>query len=61
MHKMQADTLIKEKKLPPELNDIFVRNDLDLRDTTVNMVMAFGQKVRMMNIRSRAKSSPAVI
>ena len=50
-HKMLADILTKEKKLPPELEDVFIRNDLDLGDTTINKVMAFGQEVRMINIK----------
>ena len=43
--KMLADVLTKEKKLPPEIDDIFSTNDLDLGDTAVNKVMAFGQEV----------------
>ena len=36
-HKMLGDILKKEKKLPPELKDVFVRNDLDFGDMTINL------------------------
>ena len=52
MDKMLADVLTKEKKLPPKIDNIFSRNDLDLVDIAVNKVMEFGQEVQMINIRN---------
>ena len=54
---MWADILTKEKKVPPELEDVLKRNEMNLGDTSVNKVMAFGQEVRMVNIRNRNNSS----
>ena len=54
---------MKEKKMQPHLEEVFVKNRIDLGDTTRNKVMAFGQEVRMMNIRNRnnlSSSSSAV-
>ena len=60
---MWADILTKEKKVPLQLEDVLTNNKMDLQDTIRNKVMAFGQKVRMTNIRNRnnlSSSSSAV-
>ena len=49
-----ADILTKEKKIPLALENVFVNNRMSLGYTSVNRVMAFGQEVRMMNIRNRS-------
>ena len=54
--KMWADLSTKEVKLPDDLEDVFLRNNMNLPDTTVNEVRAFGQEVRMWNIRNRKVS-----
>ena len=51
--RMWADLLTKEKKLPEDLEDILFRINMDLQDTSLNEVKAFGQEVRMTNIRNR--------
>ena len=40
-------------KLPDDLEDVLLRNKMNLPDTTVNEVRAFGQEVRMWNIQNR--------
>ena len=52
-HNMWADILTKEKKVPSNLEDVLIRNQMHLGDTTINKVMAFGQEVRMTNICNR--------
>ena len=47
---MWADILTKEKKMPPSFEDVISKNDLKLENTSVNIVMAFGQEVQMINI-----------
>ena len=47
---MWADILTKEKRMPSAFEDVIIKNDLKLEDTSVNKVMAFGQEVRMTNI-----------
>ena len=55
---MWADILTKEKKvMHPKLEDVLKKNVMDLGDTSVNKVLAFGQEVRMTNIRNRSSSS----
>jgi len=55
---MWADILTKEKKVvPPKLEDGLKKNEMDLGGASVNKVMAFGQEVRMINIRNRNNSS----
>ena len=49
--RMWADLLTKEKKLPEDLEDVLMKNNMDIKDTSVNEVKAFGQEVRMTNIR----------
>ena len=51
---MWADILTKEKKIPLALEDVFVKNRMNLGDTSINRVMAFGQEVWMTNIRNRS-------
>ena len=53
---MWADILTKEKKVPLELEDVLTKNKMNLGDTTINKVMAFGQEVRMTNIRNHNNS-----
>ena len=53
---MWADILTKEKKMPLTFEDVIIKNDLKLEDTSVNKVMAFGQEVQMTNIRNRTTS-----
>ena len=57
---MWADILTKEKKVPLQLEDVLTNNKMDLQDTIRNKVMAFGQKVRMTNIRNCNNSSYSI-
>ena len=57
-HSMWADILTKEKKVPLKLKDVLTRKKMELGDTTINKVMAFGQEVRMTNIRN-CNNSPS--
>ena len=45
--RMWVDLLTKEKRLLQQLEDVLMMNDMDLGDTEVNEVKAFGQDVRM--------------
>ena len=56
---MWADILTKRKKMPLNFDKVRAANTLALGDTTVNKVKAFGQEVRMTNIRNRSKT-PAI-
>ena len=47
---MWADILTKEKIVPQELKDVLENNKMNLGDTTINKVIAFGQEIRMVNI-----------
>ena len=51
---MWADILTKEKKIPLDLENVFINNQMKLGDTSVNKVMAFNQEVQMTNIRNRS-------
>ena len=53
---MWADILTKEKKIPLELEDVLMENRMNLGETGINKVLAFGQEVRMTNIRNRRNS-----
>ena len=53
---MWADLLTKESKLPEALEDVLIRNVMDIEDTTINEVKAHGQEVRMTNIQYRMKA-----
>ena len=48
-----ADMMTKEMQLPPALEDVFLKNDLDLPQPLVNEVRAVGTKIQMNNIRNR--------
>ena len=50
---MWADLFTKESKLPEALEDVLIRNVMDIEDTTINEVKAHSQEVRMTNIRNR--------
>ena len=56
--RMWADLLTKEKKLPEDLEEVLLRNNMNLQDTSLNEVKAFGQEVRMTNIRNRKTALP---
>ena len=47
---MWADLLTKENKLTEALEDILIKNVIDIEDTLINKVKAYGQEVRMTNI-----------
>ena len=53
---MWANILTKEKKMPPTFGEVIAKDNLTLRDTTINKVKAFGQEVWMMNIRNPLQS-----
>ena len=58
---MSEDLLAKEKCLPQDLEDVLIRNDMNLHDTSINEVKALGQEVRIENIRNfRAVDSKIV-
>ena len=50
---MWADMMTKEMQLLPALEDVFLKNDLDLPQPLVNEVKAVGMEIRMTNIRNR--------
>ena len=50
---MWADILTKEMRLPSGLENVIKNNIMDLPETTVNQVKAFGTEIRMTNIRNR--------
>ena len=50
---MWADMMTKEMQLPPALEDVFLKNDLDLPQPLVNEVRAVGTEIWMNNIRNR--------
>ena len=56
---MWADVLTKEKKILPDLNNVFLNNEMRLGDTSVNKVVAFNQEVRMTNIGNRSSAVTA--
>ena len=60
-HSMWADILTKEKKVPLELEDVLTKKKMDLGDTLKDKVMAFGQEVRMTNIRNRNNLSSSFV
>ena len=55
---MWADLLTKEKRLPENLEDVLMRNVMELPETHINEVKAFGQEVRMTNIRNHRAVNP---
>ena len=50
--RMWADLLTKERKLPEDLEDVLIRNNMNLQDTSITEVKAFRQEVRITNIRN---------
>ena len=50
---MWADMMTKEMQLPPALEDVFLKNDLDLPQPLINEVRVIGTEIRMNNIRNR--------
>ena len=57
---MWADLLTKENKLTEALEDILIKNVIDIEDTLINEVKAHGQEVRMTNIWNRMKPGVSV-
>ena len=55
--RMWADLLTKEKQLPRDLEDVFEKNVMDLGDSHINEIKAYGQEIRMTNIRNRRVES----
>ena len=51
---MWADVLTKEMKLPVGLELVLLENKMELPNTSVNEVKAFGSEVIMQNIRNRS-------
>ena len=50
---MWADIMMKEMQLPSALENVFLKNDLDLPQPLMNEVKAIGTEIRMNNIRNR--------
>lgn len=50
---MWADMMTKDMKLPSSLEDVILKNVMDLLKPLVNEVKAVGTKICMMNIRNR--------
>ena len=50
---MWADMMTKEMKLPSSLEDVILKNVMDLPKPLVKEVKAVGTKICMMNIRNR--------
>ena len=50
---MWADMMTKERQLPSALENVFLKNDLDLLQPLMNEVKAIGTEIRMNNIRNR--------
>ena len=51
---MWADVLTKEKKILPDLENVFINNEMRLGDTSINKVVAFSQEVQMTYIQNRS-------
>ena len=49
---MWGDVLTKEMSLPPLLEDVFLKNNLNLPRTFINQVKAVGTEVWMHNIQN---------
>ena len=52
MASMWADVQTKEKKIFPDLEIVFLHNEIRLGDTFDNKVFVFNQEVWMTNIRN---------
>ena len=50
---MWADMMTKEMQLPSALEDVFLKNDLDLSQPLINEVRAVGTEIQIRNIRNR--------
>ena len=50
---MWADMMTKEMQLPLSLEDVILKNVMDLPKPLVNEVRAVGTEICMMNIRNR--------
>ena len=50
---MWADMMTKEMKLPPSLEDVFVKNVMERPKPLVNEVKEVGTEIHMTNIRNR--------
>ena len=50
---MRADIMTKEMELPSALNNVFLKNYMDLPQPLMNEVKAIGTEIRMSNIRNR--------
>ena len=50
---MWADVMTKEMQLPPALEDVFLKNDLNLPQPLVNEVKVVGIEIRMINFKNR--------
>ena len=55
-----ADVLTKEMILPEALEKVLDKNEMELGDTSVNQVKAFGQEVHMINIRNRKTAATSI-
>ena len=49
---MWADILTKEKRLPPDLEDVLMEKVMDLPYKNINEFKALGTEIRMENIRN---------
>ena len=56
MQNMWVDMITMEMCLPPALEDVFLKNVLDLPKMIINEVIAVGTKIRMSNIQNRKKN-----
>ena len=50
---MWADMMTKEMKLPSSLEDVILKNFMDLPKPLVNEVRAVGTEIHMTNIRNK--------
>ena len=50
---MWADMMTKEMELPSALENVFLKNDLDLPQPLMNEVKVIGTEIRMSNIKNR--------
>ena len=50
---MSADMMTKEMQLPSFLEDVILKNVLDLPQPLINEVRAIGTEIQMTNIRNR--------
>ena len=55
-----AYLLTKETKLPEALEDILIKNVMNIGDTSINEVKIHGQEVRVSNIQNRMKPGAEV-